>query len=140
MTVVGVVSDAQRRAILENDAPGALQLDCQDIERILEPADFKSLPIERAGLDGAAVVVGHELVLLIEATDPAFIWKRNGAGLVAGGDQIRRAAVEREMKYPIGKSRALNDGLEITSQKTVGLAETRDAHGLKVLFERRRGR
>ena len=120
MTVVGVVGDAQRRAVLKNNAPGALKLNCEDIERILEPADFKPLPIERAGLDGTAVIVSNKLVLLVEATNPAFIWKGDGAGLVAGGDQVRRTAVEREMKDSIGKSRALNDRLEITSQKTVG--------------------
>src|SRR5262249_37150666 len=38
------------------------------------PADFEFLPIERASLDGAAVVVRNEFVLLVATTNPyAFV-------------------------------------------------------------------
>ena len=131
-----IVVDAQRRAILEDHARRAFDLDREQVERILEPADFKFLAIERAGLDCAAVVVRHQLVLLVAATDPhTLVWKCNGAGLVAGRDQVRRAAVERDMEFRIGKARALNDRLEIAGQKSLGLAQPRDAHRLKILFE-----
>ena len=33
---------------------------------------------------------------------------------MAGYDQVRRAAVERDMEFRTGKARALNDRLEIT--------------------------
>ena len=58
-----------------------------------------------------------------------------GAGLVAGSDQVTRPAVERDMEFGIGKARARNDRLEIAGQKSLDLAQTRDAHGLKILFE-----
>jgi hypothetical protein len=45
-----VVVDAQRRAVLEDDAPRAFNLNGEQIEWILEPADFKLLAIERAGV------------------------------------------------------------------------------------------
>jgi hypothetical protein len=41
------------------------------------------------------------------------------------------------MEYAIGKARALNDRLEITGQETLGLAQARDPHRLKILFEKR---
>ena len=114
IAVVRIVVDAQRRAVLEDHAPRAFNLDREQVEWILEPADFKFLAIERAGLDGAAVVVRHELVLLVAAADPrTFVWKCSGAGLVAGCDQVTRAAVERDMEFGIGKARARNDRLEI---------------------------
>src|SRR5262249_41185667 len=72
--VVRIVADAQRRAVLEDDAPRAFNLDCEQIEWIVEPADFEFLPIERASLDGAAVVVRNEFVLLVATTNPyAFV-------------------------------------------------------------------
>src|SRR6516225_8250566 len=50
-------------------------------------------------------------------------------------DQVRRAAVERDMEFGIGKARALNNRLEITGNKSLDLTQTRDAHGLKILLE-----
>src|SRR5262249_4436533 len=126
--VMRVVVDAQRRAILEDHAPRALQLDRKYVEWILEPTDLEPLTIERARLDRAAVVVRHGLVPFIEATDLTVVWKSNGAEFLAGGDEIRRAAIEREMKYARGESRALNDRFEITCQQTLGFAQSRDAH------------
>ena len=131
-----IEADAQRRAVLEDHAPRAFDLDREQVERILEPADFEFLTVERAGLDGAAVVVRHELVVLVAATDAhPFVRKCNGAGLVAGSDQITRPAVERDMEFGTGKARARNNRLEIAGQKSLGLAQARDANGLKVLFE-----
>src|SRR2546430_8325407 len=132
IAVVRVVVDAQRRAVLEDDAPRAFNLDGEQIEWILEPADFKFLSIERAGFDSAAVVIRDELVLLIAAADPcALVWKCFRAGLVAGRDQVGRAAVDWDMKFGIGKTRTLNDRLVIPGQETLCFAQTRDAHGLK---------
>ena len=59
----------------------------------------------------------------------------NGAGLVAGSDQITRPAVERDREFGTGKARARNNRLEIAGQKSLGLAQTRDANGLKILLE-----
>src|SRR5215470_920665 len=57
ITVVRVVAQPQRRAILEYDARGAFDLDREQIERILQPAYLELLTIERAGLYRGAVVV-----------------------------------------------------------------------------------
>ena len=81
-------------------------------------------------------MVRHELVVLVAATDPrTFVWKCIGAWPVAGRNQLRRAAVERDMEFGIGKARALNNRLEITGKKSLDLTQTRDAHGLKILLE-----
>src|SRR5262245_39282832 len=136
ITVVRIVVDAQRGAVLEDYARGAFNLDREDVEWILEPANFKFLPVERAGLNSAAVVVRHDLVVLVATTDPrTFVWKCIGAWPVAGRDQIRRAAVERDMEFGIGKARALNNRLEITGKKSLAFAQTRYAHRLKILLE-----
>src|SRR5262245_1893629 len=96
MAVVRVVVDSQRRAILEDDAPRAFNRKGEQIEWILEPADFKFLAIERARLNSPTVVVRHELVLLVTAADPcALVWKCFRAGLVADCDQVGWAAVKQ---------------------------------------------
>src|SRR5262249_2442207 len=136
ITVVRIVADAQRRAILEDHARRAFDLDREQVERILEPADFEFLPVERAGLDGAAVVVRNEFVVRGAAADAhSFVRKCNGGGLVADGDQITRPAVDRDMEFGTGKARARNDRLEIAGQQPLDLAQARDANGLKVPFE-----
>ena len=136
ITVVRIVADAQRRAVLEDHARRAFDLDREQVERILEPADLEFLPVERAGLDGAAIVIRHELVVPVTATDPRpFVRKCNGAGVVAGGDQITRPAVDRDVEFRTGKARARDHRLEIAGQQPLALAQARDANGLKVPFE-----
>src|SRR6266550_2321960 len=89
IAVVRIIADAQWRAVLEDHARRALDLDHEQIECALDPADFKFLPVERAGLYGGAVVVGDELVVLVAATDPPpFVRECNGSGLVPGGEEI----------------------------------------------------
>src|SRR5262245_54650867 len=78
----------------------------------------------------------HELVVSVAAADAhAFVRKCHCAGLVAGCDQITRPAVERDMKFRRRKARARDNRLEIASQKSLRLAQTPDAQGLKVLLE-----
>src|SRR5262249_31615886 len=136
ITVVRVVADAQGRAVLEDHARRAFNLDREQIERIFEPADLEFLPVERAGFDLAAVVVRHEFVVRVAASDPhPFVRKCNGGGLVADGDQITRPAIDWDVKFGTGKARARNDRLEIAGQKSLPLAQARDANGAKILFK-----
>src|SRR5262245_57889183 len=79
IAVVRIVADAQRRAVLEDDAPRAFKLDREQIEWIFEPADFKFLPIERARVDGAAVIIRDEFVVAGATTNQyAFALKCHG--------------------------------------------------------------
>src|SRR5262249_32871144 len=88
VTVVRIVIDAQRRAVLEDYTPRAFNLDCEDVKWILEPANFKFLAIEQAGLNSAAVVVRHDLVVPVATTDPrTFVSKGIGAWPFAGRDR-----------------------------------------------------
>src|SRR5262245_57513693 len=66
----------------------------------------------------------------------AFVWKCEGTGLVAGGDQVARSTVEWNREFGTGKARARNDRLEIAGQQARVLAQTRDANGPKILFEK----
>ena len=45
------------------------------VERLPDPADFQLLAVERAVLDGAAIVIGLELLLVVEAADGAAVGK-----------------------------------------------------------------
>src|SRR5262245_45824782 len=136
ITVVRIEADTQRRAILEDHAPRAFDLDRDQIGRILKPADLEILPVERAGLDGAAVVVRHQLVVAVAATDPrALVRECDRAGLVAVGDQTAWPTVERDGEFGAGKARACDDRLEIAGQKSLDLAQPRDANRLKILLE-----
>ena len=136
IAIVRIITDAQRRAVLEDHARRALDLDHEQIECALDPADFKFLPVERAGLYGGAVVVGDELVVLVAATDPRpFVRECNGSGLVSGGREIFRSAIQRDMEFGTRKPRAFDDRLEITGQKSLALAQPRDANGPKIPFE-----
>src|SRR5215467_416943 len=137
MAVMRVVVDAQRRAVFEDDAPRAFNLKGEQIEWILKPADFKFLAIERAGLNSATVVVRHQLVLLVTAADPcALVGKCFRAGLVTDCDQVGWAAVKRNVEFGTRKTRTLDDRLVVAGQETPCFAQARDAHGLKILFEK----
>src|SRR5215831_15081184 len=136
IAVVRIIADAQRRAVLEDHARRALDLDHEQIECTLDPADFQFLSVERAGLYGGAVVVGHELVVLVAATDPhPFVRECNGSGLVPGSEEILRPAIKRDMELGTRKPRALDNRLEVTGQKSLALAQPRDAYGPKIPFE-----
>jgi hypothetical protein len=87
IAVMRVVIDAQRRAVFEDDSPRAFNLNGEQIEWILQPADFKLLAIERAGLNSPAVIIRDDLVLLVTSTDAcALVWKRFRTGLVTDRD------------------------------------------------------
>src|SRR3974390_1020842 len=136
IAVVGVVVDAQRSAVLEDDARRTFNLDRDQVGWIPEPADFKLAAVERAGFDGAAIVVRDDLALLVAATDPrTFVWKCLGPRLLAGHNQVMRPAVDRDVEFRIGKARARNNGLKIAGYQSLDLAQARDAHGGKILFE-----
>jgi len=70
-----------------------------------------------------AVVIRHELVLLVEPSDlHAFIGKWLGAGAVARGNEVVRTAVKRHVEFRTGKARALDDRLEISRHESLRLA------------------
>src|SRR5262249_30676497 len=69
VAVVGIVIDAQRRAVFEDHAGRALDLNRQRLEWIPEPAEYELLSIECPGLDRAAIVIRHDLVLFVPPAD-----------------------------------------------------------------------
>ena len=74
MAVVGVVVDPQHRAVFEAHARRALDLDGHRLPVILEPGDLEPLAVERAVLDRAAIEIGLDLLLGVEAADAAPGW------------------------------------------------------------------
>src|SRR5262249_18319853 len=136
IAVVGVVVDAQRRAVFEDHPCRALDLNCERLEGIPDPADFELLSIERACLDGAAIVVRHDLAVFVAAPDQrALVGKGAGTRRVAGGYKIMRTPVERHVKFRIGKARALDDRLVVAGQEPLRFAETADLYRPKIVLE-----
>src|SRR5262249_14558094 len=114
-TVMRIVIDAQWCPILQDHAPGAFYLHRKQIGWILQPAEFKFLPVKRACLDRAAVVVWYDLALSVEATNARpLVGKRIGPRLLTSYDQVMRAAVDWDVEFRTGKARASHDRLEIT--------------------------
>src|SRR5262249_9524515 len=114
IAVVGIIMEAQGRAVFEDHPRRALDLNRERLEGVPEPADFELLSIKRARLDGAAIVVGHDLAVLVAAPDQrALVGKVAGTWLVAGSHKIMRTPVEGHVKFRIGKTRALDDRLVI---------------------------
>src|SRR5262249_41939889 len=129
--------DSQRGAVLEDDPRRTLDLNRQRFEWIPEPADFELLPIERPALDGATIMVRHDLAFFVQSTDErALVGKRIDAGFVAGGHEIVGAPMEGEVKLGMGKARALADRLVVASEKPLRLAEPYDLHGLEIILEK----
>src|SRR5262249_17813440 len=123
-------------AVFEDHPRRALDLNCERLERIPEPADFELLSVERACLDGAAIVVRHDLAVLVAAPDQrALVGKGGRTRRVAGSHEIMWTSVERDVKFRIGKARALDDRLVITGQKALRFAEPRDLHRAKIILE-----
>src|SRR5262249_55729688 len=104
--------------------------------RIPEPADFELLAVERALLDGAAVVIGNDLVLLVATPDhDSLVREVRAAGLVADRLEVARPPIERDMKFRIGKTRAFDDRLEIAGEEALLLAEPCNAHRPEIVLE-----
>src|SRR5262245_20918028 len=139
ITVVRIEANAKRGAVFEDHTSRTFELNRKQVERIPEPADFEFSAIERARLDGAAVVVRDEPVALGEAANLALVWKRQGTRFVASSDQVPRPAVERDWKFGTGKARARTNRFEIAGQKSLSHAQTPDANELKILFEEEAG-
>ena len=138
VAVVGVVVDAQHRAVLELDARRALDVDEEGVDRILEPADLQMPPVERAVLDLRAVVIEHALL-----ADPAVDLALVGEGTLLascapGHEQIARTAMHRHGVFRGRNARAGDDRLVIAGEEALLLADLGDAEGQEILPRRRR--
>ena len=132
---MGIVVDAQRRAVFEDHASRPLDLNRQGLERVSQPADFELLPIKGAGLDRPAIVIRHDLVLFVTPTDEGAFVGELGPWLVAGGRKIGRTPIKRDVEFRIGEARARDDRLVIPRQETLHLAKPRDLDRSEIIFE-----
>src|SRR5215212_2128711 len=134
---MAVVVDAQRRAVLEFDARGALNLDRHRFERILDPGDLELLAVERAGLDGAPVVIGFDLLVFIKPSHSGAIGECQTGLLLTGHHEIARPPVQWSVEFRIGKTRAIHNRLVVAGEETCGFAELGNAHGPEIIFKER---
>src|SRR6516162_4930016 len=93
--IVGIVIDAKNGSIFEPNSGRALDLREQNVDLVVQVADFKMPAVERAILNLAAIVVGHNLAAPDATTDEhALGWKRIAELTPAGGYEIRRPAIK----------------------------------------------
>ena len=69
MAVLAGVADPDQRAVVELDLAGALDLQEELVDRVVDPEQLQAAVGQRAGLDVGARVVGHELAALDPAID-----------------------------------------------------------------------
>src|SRR5262249_32675104 len=93
--------------------------------------------VERAILNLAAVVVGHNLAAPDATTDEhALGWKRIAKLAPAGGYEIRRPAVKRRGEFAGGDAWAGNDRFVISGEGSVAIAQAVDADRPKMVFKK----
>ena len=129
-----IVTDAQQGTVLKTHARGTLNLDRQGIGGAAEPTDFEVLPVERAVLDLAAIVIREEFTGWCLTEGPPGIWTWS-TGDDAGGDEIARAAVQGHGELPGWKPRPVDDRFVIAGEKACGIAELADSHRHEIRFE-----
>jgi hypothetical protein len=98
-----------------------LDLDEQEIDRILDPTNFEMLAIERAILDFAAVVVGHERAVGQPARGTAAVGKALTLLIARRWDEIARPPVDRHGELAGRKPRAVDDRLIVAGQESGGV-------------------
>src|ERR1700681_512257 len=95
MTIMRIVIDGRRRAVLEPDPCRALDLREQQIGLVLEPAEFESAPGNRAVFDLGPIVVWHELATADLAKHLSLVGQSARALLDAADEQVRGTAIDR---------------------------------------------
>ena len=134
--IMRIVVDAQNGAVFQPDAGRALNLREQHVDLAAQPADFQMPAVERAVLDLAAVVIGHDLAAADAAADlDALAGKRIAELAPAGDDQIGRPAIERRGELAGRHARAVDDRLVIAGEKAVRVAELADAQRPEIVLE-----
>ena len=131
-----IVVDAQDGAVFEPDPRRALDLREQHVDRVVQIADFQMPAIERAVLDLAAIVIGHDLAAADAAADFDALARESVAELApAGDDEIGRPAIKRRRELAGRHPRAFDDRLVIAGEKALGVAEPVDAQRPEIVLE-----
>src|SRR6202012_220746 len=105
------------------NARRSLDLREQKIDRILQPADFQPAAGDRAILDFAAIVIGHELAATDLAKHLALVRQARRVLLETTDKQVGRPTIDRHV-IDIGlRARPLEDRLVIAGHKAGILAQ-----------------
>ncbi|CCD96483.1 hypothetical protein BRAO375_600055 [Bradyrhizobium sp. ORS 375] len=137
MAVVGIVVDAHRRAVIETDPRGALDLREQQIRLIPQPRDLEATALDGAVLDLRAVVVGHELAPSDLAIDRTLVGQARRVLLETAHEQVGRTAIDRNVVDLVLGARALDHRLVVAGDEAVGIAELGDLQRLEISLEER---
>src|SRR5262249_33081197 len=102
------------------DSGRALDLHEQNLDLVVQVADFKVPAVERAIFDLAAIVIGYNLAPTDAPTDEhAFRWKRIAELAPAGRYEIRRPSGKRRGECRGGDGVTGNGRFGISGQKPV---------------------
>src|SRR6185503_21304 len=135
IAIMGVVIDANGRAVVEADPRRTLDLREQQVGLFLQKADFETAAFNRAVLDLGAIVIGHQLAAADLAEDLALVRQAGRALRGAADEQIGRPAIDRHLVDLVLRPRAVDDGLIIAGDKALAFAKSRNAQGEKMLLE-----
>ena len=92
--------------------------------------------VERAVFDFGARVIGHDLAAADAAADEYAFARESIAELApAGGDQVRRPAIERRGEFAGRHARAIDDRLVIAGEESGCIAELVDMKRTEILLE-----
>ena len=132
---MGIVIQTKQSAVLQPHPRRPLDFDQHCFERISEPADFEVLSVERAVLNGAAVVVRLDLAFRVEPPYSCTVWKTGACRLLAIDQEIARAPINRPLEFGIWKPRSVDDRLIITGEEPRRFTSSGDPNGPEILFK-----
>src|SRR6185437_137658 len=118
-SIIGVVVDADGRAILKPDTRRALDLRKEQIGLALEPADFKAPPRNRTVLDFSTIIIWHQFPATDLAKHRPAVRQRERALLVAPDKEIRWAPINRYVVNVRLRARSIDDRLVIAGDEAV---------------------
>ena len=136
MAVVRVVIDAQQRAVGQPHARRALDLDEQEIVRVLEITDLQIAGRERAVLDLRAVEIRRVFAARDAAHHAAAVGEALRLALAPHVDEVARAAVKRHLEVVGLDARAVDDRLVIAGEKAVRIVDFRNTNRAEILLEK----
>jgi len=100
---VGIVIEAQQRAVLQPHPRRPLEFDRHRLKGISNPADFEVSSVERAVLDCTTVIIRLHLTFRIDPPHSRTVWKTGASGFLAVDEEIARAPIKRPVEFRIGK-------------------------------------
>ena len=120
LAVLTGVADSDQRAVVEAHLTGALDLQKELVDRIVDPKQLETAPRQGAGVDVPARVVGHELALGDAAVNRVAGQFRIEAAEI-DAQQICRRTIERHGIRAAEMTGAVEQRLVVAGEQALGV-------------------